>query len=121
MHKVPQSYRDKTMEWFKTDPNYKQIYEILKNCIRFKKYYPPVFSMQVDRGNIFVITNIFENGGRVCVVMDSEGNEIKRVHLPIPEQYGMDFRMLYAFNNGSFYKIEENPDTESWELFKIRI
>ena len=119
--KIPSSYRDKTMEWFQNDPNYKQLFNLLKGRIRFKKYYPAISTIQVDRGKIFVVTHARKNNERECLVMDLKGNEIKTVFLPIPEQFGLDFRMLFAFQNNTFYKIEENPDNENWELYRIEI
>jgi len=119
--KILPSYRKETLEWFKTNPKYRQLYEMLKDRIKFKKYYPPLYSIQVDRGKIYAITNILKKDLRECLVLDSEGREIKQAHLPIPEQYGMDFKMLFTFKDGLFYRLAENPETEDWELFRIEI
>jgi len=119
--KIPSAYREKTFTWFKQNPNYKQLFELLKNRISFKKYYPPIYSINVDKGKIFVTTNALVNDKRECIVMDLKGNEIKRVYLPIPEQYGMNFKILFAIKNNTFYMIEENMANETWELHRIKL
>ena len=53
--------------------------------------------------------------------MDIEGKELKRVHLPIKENYGMDFVWPYNIHNDYFYIIKEDIDEETWELHKIKL
>jgi hypothetical protein len=119
--KIPSFYKDKTLKWFEMDPNYKQLYEFVKTRISIKDYYPPIYGMIVDNGRIYVMTNKLKNGQRECIVMDLKGNEKKRVFLPIPELYGMDFNFLCTIKNNYLYKLEENIDDETWELYKIEI
>jgi hypothetical protein len=53
--------------------------------------------------------------------MDLKGNEIKRIYLPIPEQYGLDFNVYFTIRDNYFYKLEENINDENWELYRIKI
>ncbi|NIM15342.1 MAG: hypothetical protein GTO45_25475 [Candidatus Aminicenantes bacterium] len=119
--KVPSSYKDKTLKWFKTDPIYKQFYEIFKNRISFKDYYPPIYTMFADNGKLYVMTNQVKKEQRECIVMDQEGNEKKRIYLPVPENYGLDAASHVTISDNYFYKLEENIDEETWELYKIKI
>ena len=119
--KIPSSYKDKTMKWFETDPNYKQLYEFIKTRIKIKDYYPPINAMIADNGKIYVLTNKMKKGQRECIVMDLKGNENKRTYVPIPELYGMDFHFLFTIKNNYLYKLEENIDDDTWELYKIEI
>ncbi len=119
--KTPSSYKDKTLKWFETDPNYKQFYEFFKTRISIKDYYPPIYVMFVDNGKIYVLTNKLKKDQRECIVMDLKGNEKKRTYLPIRELYGMDFRFHFTIKNNYLYKLEENIDDETWELYKIKI
>jgi hypothetical protein len=51
-----------------------------------------------------------------------EKKEGKRSYLPIPEQYGMDINNVYfTIRDNYFYKLEENIDEETWELYRIKI
>ena len=119
--KLPSSYKDKTLKWFKTDPNMKQFYEFFKNRISFKDYYPPIYTMFADNGKLYVITNQVKKEQRECIVMDQEGNEKKRIYLPVPENYGFDAEFHVTISDNWFYKLEENIDEETWELYRIKI
>jgi hypothetical protein len=119
--KVPASYKDKTLDWFKKAPNFKQFYEYFKTHMSFKEYYPPIYTMLVDSGKLYVMTNKTKEEQRECIVMDLKGNELKRIYLPVPEQYGMDFNFHITINNSVFYKLEENIDEETWELHRIEL
>lgn len=119
--KIPSSYKDKTRQWFLKHPDWKHLYEIFKSRISFKEYYPPIHSMIVNNGKIYVMTNKIEKDQRECIVMDLQGNELKRSYLPIPEQYGLDFNVYFTIRDNLLYKLEENIDEETWELYRIKI
>jgi hypothetical protein len=119
--KIPSSYKDETLKWFKKAPNFKEFYEFFKTRISFKTYYPPIYGMYADNGTIFVLTNKLDKDQRECIVMDLKGNEKKRVYLPVPENYGMDFSFHFTIKDNDFYKLEENIDEETWELIRIEI
>jgi hypothetical protein len=119
--KIPSSYKDKTMQWFKTAPNFKELYEFFKTRISIKEYYPPIYTIEIDNGKIYVFTNRFKKDQRECIVTDLKGNEKKIIYLPMPEQYGLDYNFHFTIHNDYFYKLEENIDEETWELFKIKL
>jgi hypothetical protein len=119
--KVPSSYKDKTLEWFKTDPIYKRFYGFYQSRITIKDYYPPIYTMFADNGKLYVMTNQSKKEQRECIVMDQEGNEKKRIYLPVPESYGMDVTFHVTISDNYFYKLEENIDEETWELYRIKI
>jgi len=120
--KLPGEYRQKTLQWFKTDPNWRNAYESFKRRITFRDYYPPIFTVLVDNDKIYVPTfNFDKKGDRECVIMDLEGKELKRVYLPMKESYGMEFSFPYNIYKDNFYIIMENLDDETWELHKVKI
>ncbi len=119
--KIPSSYKEETLNWFKKAPNFKDFYEFVKTRISFKDYYPPIYAMFADNGTIYVLTNKLAKDQRECMVMDLKGNEKKRVYLPVPESYGMDFNSLFTIKDNYFYKLEENIDEETWDLTRIEI
>jgi hypothetical protein len=53
--------------------------------------------------------------------MDQEGNEKKRIYLPVPENYGFDATFYVTISGNWCYKLEENIDEETWELYRIKI
>jgi hypothetical protein len=118
--KIPSSYKEKTLQWFQKDPHFKHLNE-LQSRIGFKDYYPPIHSMIANYGKLYVMTNKIEKDQRECIVMDLQGNEIKRIYLPIPEQYGLDSNVYFTIRDNYFYKLEENMNNENWELYRIKI
>jgi len=119
--KVRDGYEKKTREWFERSPVWRQFYQALKDRFTFKKYYPAIYQMNVDSDHIYVLTNKMKGENRECVVLDLKGNEKKRLYLPAPELYGMEFLPEFTFHSGSFYILLENEDDEVWELHKTKI
>jgi hypothetical protein len=119
--KIPSSYKDETLKWFKKTPNYRELYEFFKTRISFKDYYPPIYGMYADNGMLYVLTSKLDKDQRECIVMDQKGNEKKRIYLPVPEGYGMDWSVHFTIEDNYFYKLDENIDEETWELTRIEI
>ncbi len=118
---VPADYKNKTTEWFKTDPNYKNMYSFFKNRISFREAFPPIFFMWPDGNRLNIFTNNMKGEDRECIITDTKGKEIKKVYLPIPHTYGLGFTSPYIIHKGHFYKFVENVDDETWELIKIKL
>jgi hypothetical protein len=116
--KVPREYKDKTLDWFRTDPFYKQYWEYFKTRITFKSDYPPIRDMFVEGERIYVLTYKRKNGNSECIIMDLQGNERKRVFVPVPEMLGMDYYAKYDIYNRGFYTLVENEGEEVWELHR---
>lgn len=116
--KVPREYKDKTLEWFKTNPNFKQYWEYFKTRISFKSHYPAIQDMFVEDERFYVLTYKKQKGNTECIIMDLQGNERKRVFVPVPEMVGMDYYPKYDIYNRAFYTLVENEDEEVWELYR---
>jgi hypothetical protein len=116
--KVPEEYKTKTMDWFQTNPGYKQFWDFFKNRITFKTHFPAIWDTDVTDDRIYVLTYKKQNGNSECIVLDLKGNEIKRVFVPCPEMWGMDFYPKYNFYNRALYTLVENEDEEVWELHR---
>lgn len=119
--KLPADYRANTLKWFRDNPNWSQMYNVIKDRISFKTHYPAIFNMIVDSDRIYVLTYKMKDENRECVIMDLTGNEIKRVFLPIPEVYGFDYLPKFSFHKRVFYVLQENWDEEVIELHKIEL
>lgn len=115
--RVDDFYKEKTFESFKTSPNTKQYWEFFKNRIKFKEFYPPIQGIRLADDLIYLLTYRTKNGKTECIVMDLKGSIKKRVFLPMPMLYGMDYMPKFDFANKKFYYLKENEDEEEWELF----
>jgi hypothetical protein len=114
--KVTREYKDKTFHNFKTNPNFKQFYDFFKQRIKFKDHYPAIQDVRVTDDRIHVITFKKKNKRTECIILDLKGKEIKRVYVPYPELYGMDYLPEYDIFSKNFYILIENDDEEVWEL-----
>ena len=119
--RVDQKYKDKTINWFKTNPAAKQYWEFFKDRLQFKEYYPAFAEFTVDNDLIYMFTYKQQDNRNECIVLDLKGNEITRTYLPYPERYGWDFRYPYNITNNTFYILTENIDDEEWELHSYSI
>lgn len=119
---IDAGYKQKTENWFQNDARWKNIYPFFKDNINYRKYYPPVHAIIAGSDRLYVSTHRFnDKGWRECIILTLEGKEIKRVFLPIPETYGMDFSAPFNFHDRCFYTLVDNPDEEIWELHKISL
>jgi hypothetical protein len=118
---VPASYRAETEKAFKRSSNFSSAWDFFKDRITYKKTYPPILTFFINEGRIYVLTNKMKGDDRECIVLDLKGKEIKRMTLPIPEQYGMEFSSLYTAYRSTFYQLRENEDNETWELHAISL
>jgi hypothetical protein len=112
---VPEEYKKKTMEWCKI--YFKQYWDMFRNRISFKEYYPAVQRMVVTDDRIYILTFKKQNEDTECIIFDLEGNEQKRVYLPLPQTYGTEIPIFDIHNQG-FYYLVENEDEEVWELHR---
>jgi hypothetical protein len=116
--KVPEDYKKKTLEWFKSNTFYKQAWEFFKNRISFRTHYPAIRDMDVTDDRIYVLTYKKQDGNSECIIMDLKGNEQKRVFVHCPDMWGMDYYPKYNIYNRAFYTLVENEDEEVWELHR---
>jgi hypothetical protein len=74
--------------------------------------------MFVDNGKIYVFTSRLKDGLRECRVMNLTGADIGTRYLPVQDLYGMDFIPLHLIYGGFFYRLVENIERETWELYR---
>jgi hypothetical protein len=119
--KIPDSYKKNTIKWFKTNPNYKNIWNFFKTRISFKKFYPQIFNIFAEKNRLYIFTNTMKGELRECIITDLKGNEIKRKFFYSPENYGMNFKFMADLDNNYYYWIVENEDDETWDLYREKI
>ncbi len=116
---VPANYQDETEKAFKRDPQFSSSWEFFKQRISYRKHFPAINDFAVDVEEIYVLTSRMKGPSeRECIVIDLKGKEKKRMHLPLPEQYGLGFVSVYTISNGTFYQLLEDEDSETWVLHR---
>jgi hypothetical protein len=113
--KFTASDKKKYLDFFKTDPNLRGIFENLRPLLTFPDYYPPIRSFGVGDGKIFVFTYKEKDGKTEFFIFDMNGKLIKTTFLPL--KGGMaHYQNPYNFANEKMYQLVENLDDEEWEL-----
>ncbi len=113
---VTDQYKQTTLNFFKTDPKYRQHYEGLKNMFTFPKYFPAIRSFAVNDGRIYIRTYGGKDGKSEYYIFDIKGKLLKKVYVPFVETMGINILPLHTIAGGRLYQLVENDETEEWEL-----
>lgn len=118
---VPEDYKKKTLEAFRTNPNFKQYWDFFKDRITFKADYPAIQELLVTDDRLYVLTYKQKDGTSEMIIMDLKGKEQKRIFVPVVPPVGIDYYVKYDIYKGFMYRLVENVDDETWELHKIKL
>ena len=97
-------------EYFKNIP---------KEAFVFYTFYPPIESLRIAENFLFATTYLEGDHGHEIVVMNLEGQIIKRIYPHLPSfKYTKSLltKDLYAFDQGKLYQLAQNKSAELWEL-----
>jgi hypothetical protein len=113
--KMTETFKEKTYQFFKTMPDTKQYFDVLKQMIEFKDYFPAIQIFWVVDGRIYIQTFREKDRKYEFFVFDFKGKLLKHVFLPVAYMYGNRITPT-AIKNDKFYQVVENEDEEVWEL-----
>ncbi len=86
----------------------------------FPKHYPAYEGFSVDNNRIYVFAYP-KNNLREVQILDLKGKLIKRCSMPAINAIGCIKHGRYAIRDSIFYYVDENEETENWELHAIPI
>ncbi len=105
---------------FKTHPRFNSLYEVVKKQLKYPKYFPLMRYFHVADQKVYVRTYREVKGESEFFIFTIEGKILKRVMLPVKEKDALE-SYPYTIQNGKFYQLVENDQTEEWELHKTDI
>lgn len=115
--RVTETYKQRTIDWFKNHPTFRAIFPGIKDRIIFKEYFPIIKNIAVDNDVLYVITNNMKHEQWECIIMDLKGKELKRVFVPLQDSEPYTYYpLLCAMEKGKYYALIEDEDEETWEL-----
>lgn len=114
--KVGQDYKDQLMEKAKNVSEYS--FFISMYNIVFPEYFPDFYRFDVDKGKIYFLTYNRKGDQREIIVTDFKSKILKRTFVPWVEN---DARIHFSIENDKFYYIDDNLETEQWELHMVDI
>jgi hypothetical protein len=121
--RVTESDRRAALELLKGDPFVKQIgWEEFKRFSKliFPDMFPPIQNIVVDQDRILVQTFKTRGSDESWMVLDLEGHFIREVYLPRVERTSFMAHLMgvtrFAIHGGFFYHLNEEEETETWEI-----
>lgn len=112
---VTEGFKERVYETYKTMPDTKPVYEIIKARIKFLKEFPAVQNLYLGDGKIYLQSYLEKDDKVEYLIYDFGGKFLKKVFLPVHFLYGFRHTPL-AFRDGKLYQLVENEDEEEWEL-----
>ncbi|MCP5048357.1 MAG: hypothetical protein GY940_14400 [bacterium] len=110
--RIPETFKKAVIAYLRK--RFNTIYPRIKRHVRFRNYFP-IRSFLVVDDKIYVLT--FKNIGEKSefYVLDLKGTFLEKKMIPFAES---EFLCAYPYtiDSGVLYQLNENPDTEEWEL-----
>lgn len=111
--RVTEAYKKRRLESFRkfAGPMWEAIN---KRTFVFPEFFPSILTFMVRDGKIYAATYNRKDNKTEFIVLDLQGNILKKVFLPVKLVYqGIPG---FTISEGKFYQIVDNEDTEVWEL-----
>lgn len=110
--RVPETFKKAVMEYL--EKRFVTIYPRIKRNVRFRDYFP-IRSFLVADDKIYILTFKSIEGKSEFYFLDLKGTFLEKKMVPFAES---EFLCEYPYTicNGTLYQLNENPDTEEWEL-----
>ena len=105
---------------FKTHPRFNSLYEVVKKQLKYPEYFPLMRCFHAANQKVYVRTYRDVKGESEFFIFTIEGKLLGRVMLPVKEKDALE-SYPYTIENGKFYQLVENEQTEEWELHKSDI
>lgn len=110
-------YRKKVMNFFKTDPKYKDIYPIIEEMACFPPRFPAVKNFHTDEKGFYIQTYEGSEGESVFFIFNKRGEFSHQKRVPYQDSMGLNILPLDSFHDGLFYQLVENETDDIWELW----
>lgn len=113
--KFKKSYHDS----FKKNPRRRMLYKMIKNRIVMPEFFPGIQFTRVDSNLIYIVTFQQKDKKYLCLVLKSNGKELKRAWIPLPPVGS--FSHPFTFYKGSYYRLKDDLEREKWMIIKKQI
>lgn len=112
---VTEERKRKYIEYFKSDPRFKQQFERDTNIIKFPDYFPEIRDFKISNKRIYAITYREKNLNKELYILDLDGKFLKKIMVPLGEFNPRELAP-YIFEDEKLYQFIENLEREEWEL-----
>jgi hypothetical protein len=116
---VNENYKKGFLDFYKTNIHLKQFYELVKNRLKFPKYFPAIRLYDVVDDKIYVLTYKKQGEKSEFLIYDIKGKFLKKIMVPLAERDELLWSP-YTIKNGKLYQLIENKKM-TWELHVTEI
>jgi hypothetical protein len=114
---IAEYYKKKFHNGFKNYPPLKKSYDMVKDRLKFPKYFPAIRFFHVADNKVYILTYKKIGEKSEFAIYDINGEFLKKIMTPLVERNDFGFLYYpYTINNDKLYQIVENPDEKKWEL-----
>jgi hypothetical protein len=83
------------------------------------EYFPDIQFIRVDSNLIYIITFRQKDKKYLCLVLKSNGKELKRAWISLPPV--SSFIHPFTFYKGTYYYLKDDLEKEKWMMIKEQI
>lgn len=111
--KVTSGYRNKILTYLNTDQKYKNFMQQIKPKILFPEYFCAIAYFVISDRTLYIFTHGQKEEKNECIIMDLDGNQVKKVYLPLwqPDELQPS---PFGIKDNKMYRLVE--DGENWEM-----
>ncbi len=114
--KLTSNDRTKFLDYFKTSPNFKKSYPIIKRDIQFLDYFPGIKYFYIFDKKIYILRWTKDTLKQEIAVFDLNGKLLKNTVAPCHMKDLIGF-YPYTISDGKFYQLVENEEKEGhWDM-----
>lgn len=119
--KITETFKKKSWEWLQLQPVFRTFPDVFKQMIYFPDYLPDIRNFLVKDKKIYVQTYKTKETLSQFFIIDLNGSMLKTAFLPgaDKERLRPNPAVTYSFKDNKYYYLEENLDTEEWELHMV--
>lgn len=108
-----------TRYYEKEDPYWRNYWPRLKSMLKWPSHFPLIMNYHVKDDKIFILTFKKKDDNAEFLIFDLKGKLLQKVFLPLKKIDVLDY-YPYTIEDGRFFQLIENQDTENWELHRVK-
>lgn len=116
---IPSEFKKSYLDSYKKNPRKRMFYQMIKDRIAMPEYFPGIKFIRVGGNRIYIITFQQKEKKSLCLVLKSNGKELKRTWIPLPPVDS--FSHPFTFYKGTYYHLRDDMASEKWVMIKEQI
>lgn len=108
-----------TRYYAKEDPYWREHWPRIKGMAKWPSHFPLIKNYHVVDDKIFILTFKEKDDKAEFLILSLKGKLLQKVFLPLKKISVVDY-YPYTIDDGRFFQLIENQETENWELHRVK-